>query len=74
MLDVTKPYGVHFTNHQEVFVVYPMGAVRHVSAGEWTKLTEASTPLIEAGSDESHWESMSQQSWASRGYVYQPGD
>lgn len=74
MIDSVKPYGVHFKGHDEVFVVYPAGAVRHVSFAEWTALTEAGVPLVESDADEPHWKSMSQQSWAGRGYVYQPGD
>jgi hypothetical protein len=74
MVDPTKVYGLKFDSHPDVFLVYPLGAVRPVGPGEWKELTEAGVPLVLGGTEEAHFTAVTQQAWASRGYVLRPGE
>lgn len=74
MLNSEKLYAIKFDGHVDVYLVYPLGAVRPVSPKEWAALTEAGVPLVPCGADEWHWKAVDQQAWASRGYVNRPGE
>lgn len=75
-LDPTELYAVKFmgTDHVDVYLVYPTGAVRFVGPGEWEALTEAGVPLVDGGENEQHWKLIDRQAWASAGYSYRPGE